>query len=258
MGNAAFIDTSKCMACRGCQVACKDQNRLPAGITKFRGEYTNPPVLQAHTWTHILFTETESGRWLFAKYSCMHCIDAACIRVCPVEAVRRSKTGAVWHDREKCVGCGLCVDHCPFDVPHISPVTGKMAKCRGCIERVVNGYQPACVTTCPNEAIIYGKREELLEKARQRVEVLQEQGHSEARLYGAEELDGLSRLYVLLKPASEYGLPDNPRHTAGVWTWQAAKLPMRHLATVGLFAGLITAGLRWRGERILKKQKHTL
>lgn len=260
MANIVLIDTQKCMACRGCQVACKDWNQLPAGITKFRGTYTNPPTLQPHTWTHMVFTETEQGRWLFAKYACMHCTDAACINVCPVGAVQRLKNGTVWHDTDKCAGCGLCVEHCPFNVPHVSKVTNKMGKCTGCAERTSNGMIPACVATCPNGALQYGNREELIAMAKERVEALKELGFHQACLYGETEMGGLGRVYILTQLPGAYCLPENPKHTASSWMWQVARLPIRKLASLGLVSGAMLGFLRWRGNRIQvkKEQENTI
>lgn len=250
MANIVLIDTYKCMACRGCQVSCKEWNQLPAGATKFRGTYTNPPTLQPHTWTHLVFSETEQGRWLFAKYSCMHCRDAACINVCPMGAVQRLKNGTVWHDPDKCVGCGLCVGHCPFNVPQISKITNTMGKCTGCAERTSNGLIPACVATCPVGALEYGDRTKLLAKAHTRVESLKEQGFHQACLYGETEMDGLGRVYILTQAPAAYGLPENPKYTASTWFWQAAKLPLGKLASLGLVSGAVISFLRWRGKRI--------
>ena len=260
MGNIVLIDTYKCMACRGCQVACKDWNQLPAGITKFRGSYTNPPNLQPHTWTHLVFTETDQGRWLFAKYACMHCTDAACVSVCPVGAVQTTKEGTVWHDEKICTGCGLCVEHCPFGVPHVSNVSNKMGKCTGCVERTSHKRIPACVATCPNGALEYGPAEELVAKAESRVEYLITKGFHQAMLYGVDELDGLGRVYILTQLPTAYGLPANPKQSASTWFWQAAKLPIRKLASIGLVSGAVIGMLRWRSARIEgnKQNKNSL
>lgn len=255
MAKIVLIDTHKCMACRGCQVACKDWNQLPASVTKFRGTYTNPPTLQPHTWTHLVFSETEQGRWLFAKYACMHCSDAACVQVCPLGAVQHLKDGTVWHDVDKCGGCGLCVEHCPFNVPHLSKEANKMGKCTGCIDRTSNGLKPACVATCPNGALEDGERKELLAKAKERVEELKEKGFHLACLYGETEMGGLGRVYILTQLPASYGLPENPKYTAATWFWQAAKLPIRRLASLGLVSGAMLAFLRWRGKRIEGKME---
>lgn len=259
MANIILIDTQKCTACRGCQVACKNWNQLPAGVTKFKGTYTNPPTLQPHTWTHLVFSETQQGRWLFAKYSCMHCTDAGCVNVCPAGAVQHTKNGTVWIDQDKCLGCGLCVEHCPFNVPHISQVTKKMAKCTGCIERTTNGLKPACVATCPSGALEYGDRKTLLAEAEKRVESLREKGFDQASLYGVDEMGGLGRVYILTQLPAEYGLPEKPQYSASAWLWQALRGPVRKLASLGLVSGLFLGFLRWRGERIQgKKEKNVI
>ncbi|MDD2283682.1 MAG: 4Fe-4S dicluster domain-containing protein [Eubacteriales bacterium] len=258
MAYAVLVDTKKCMACRGCQVACKDWNRLPAGATKFRGSYTNPPTLEAHTWNHLIFSETDQGRWLFANYACMHCTDAACVSVCPAGAVQRTKNGTVWPDPDKCIGCGLCVQHCPFHVPHLSKTTNKMGKCTGCAERTSQGLRPACVTTCPNGALQYGERNALLQQAKERVQSLREQGFAQANIYGENEMHGLGRIYILTERPAAYGLPENPCYSASAWIWQLARRPLGKLASVGLFSGLVVGFLRWRGDRIQHKGDNTM
>jgi formate dehydrogenase iron-sulfur subunit len=254
VSNVVLVDTQKCMACRGCQVACKDWNRLPAGVTKFRGTYTNPPTLQAHTWNHLVFSETDKGRWLFASLSCMHCNDAACINVCPMGALQRTKAGTVWPDTDKCIGCSICAQYCPFHVPQVSKATNKMGKCTGCAERVSQGLKPACVTTCPNGALLYGERGAMLKQARERVEVLKAQGFSGANIYGESEMNGLGRIYVLTETPAAYGLPEAPGYNATAWVWQLARRPLGTLTTIGLFSGLVAGFLRWRGERMQQRR----
>lgn len=258
MAKIVLVDTHKCMACRGCQVACKDSNQLPAGNTKFRGTYTNPPTLEPHTWTHLKFSETEQGDWLFANYACMHCTDAACMSVCPADAIFRTKNGTIWCDREKCLGCGLCVQHCPFNVPHISEVTKKMEKCSGCVERTSNGLKPACVATCPNGALEYGDKKTLVAKAEEKLETLRNKGFHQACLYGVDEMEGLGRVYILTQPPEAYGLPAHPKYSASAWLWQMARVPVGKLASIGLFSGAVVGFLRWRGSRIQGKRENNI
>ena len=109
-----LIDTSKCMACRGCQIACKQWNQLPAESTKNTGSYENPPTTMGKTYTKVAFKEvvepgTGNVKWLFRKEQCMHCTSANCIKMCPVDARAKNEFGFTEIDTEKCIGCGVCV-----------------------------------------------------------------------------------------------------------------------------------------------------
>ena len=185
---ALLIDTSKCMACRGCQVACKQWWELPAVSTTNRGTYENPPDLSAETWTIVKFKEqTNNGtlRWLFNLRRCMHCTDAACVTVCPTYARAHDPLGFVTVDQERCIGCGLCVNSCPFEVPKLGShdVTDRIKveigtprnvtyNCRFCKDRIADGLTPACAKTCPPGAIQFGERDALVEIGRARVDEL--------------------------------------------------------------------------------------
>jgi formate dehydrogenase iron-sulfur subunit len=223
---AILFDATKCIACRACQVACKQWNELKAVSTTNRGTYENPPDLSADTWLTIRFneeSEDKSIRWLFSRYSCMHCTDAACVGVCPSGALYHKEDGPVSYDVEKCIGCGYCSQYCPFNVPRLDSNRvigiGKMTKCSFCttsgFDRFSTGQEPACVMTCPTGALIYGDRDELIEEGRRRVAALKST-HSEAyprsTLYGETELGGLHVLYVLADLPEVYGLPSEPEY----------------------------------------------
>ena len=229
MPKARLIDVSKCMACRACQVACKQWNELPAEHTTQRGTYENPPELSGQTWIKVEFRE-RPGEWLFRAHTCMHCTDASCEAVCPSGAISHID-GAVIIDQDICIGCGYCVQACPFGVAHKDEVEGSVRKCRFCIDRISNGYQPACATTCPTGAIQFGERDELLAKASGRVQILKgDYGYTKANIYGEYELGGLNTLYVLTDEPSVFGLPESPQLvvSSGVAKW---------------LSGIITAGV---------------
>jgi len=208
MPKAMLIDISKCMGCRGCQVACKQWNDLEAVTTTNEGTYENPPELSASTWNRLEFYEG-FGEWIFRTHRCLHCTEASCVNVCP--------TGAAYHedefvliDQEWCIGCGYCSLACPFAAVHREPPLGTARKCTFCIDRVKNGIEPACAKTCPPGAIQFGERADLIAAAHERVADLVSNGHPQACLYGEDELGGLGQMYILVKPPSALGLPEEP------------------------------------------------
>jgi len=197
------------MACRGCQVACKQWNELPAVETKQEGTYENPPELSGSTWIRVEFRE-RPGEWLFRAHTCMHCTDASCEKVCPTGAISHQGE-AVIIDQKWCIGCGYCVQACPFNVPHKDEITGTARKCRFCIDRITNGQKPACATTCPSGAIQFSERADLIAAAREKVQTLVADGHPNANLYGVDEMGGLHTMYILLDKPSAVGLPEAPQ-----------------------------------------------
>ncbi|MEW6679940.1 MAG: 4Fe-4S dicluster domain-containing protein [bacterium] len=213
-----LIDTSRCTGCRGCQVACKQWNGLEAEKTRFFGGegYQNPKELSGKTFTLVYFKEKANGdnfQWLFRKHQCMQCTIASCVNVCPVKALSKHPDGYTVRDREKCIGCGMCVQNCPFKVPRIDE-KNKATSCKYCIDRVQNGLTPACAKACPSGAIQFGERDELLKKAKDRVAVL----GGKANLYGETQCGGLGVLYILLDDPDIYGLAHAPK-TAEIPTW---------------------------------------
>ncbi len=234
---AILFDITKCMACRACQVACKQWNELEGEVTTNRGSYENPPDLSPQSWLKIRFTEVErQGKlsWLFTRQACMHCTDAACVKVCPTKALYRHELSFVAYDKDLCSGCGYCVDACPFHVPQSQRnlITGaaKMNKCTLCttsgLDRIDAGYEPACVKTCPPLALKFGDRSQLLMEGRARVQDLRTNGYTNAYLYGDEELDGLHVIYVLDDSPKVYGLPINPQVPAMATAWKNVLQPV--------------------------------
>ena len=236
---AILYDPVKCVGCRACQMACKRWNKLPNESTDPLGLYESPRGLSAITWNIIKLRRTEVG-WHFFNYQCMHCTDAACVEVCPTGALYHDPMGFVALDRDKCNGCGYCTQFCPYGVPHLrvsNALTGeaKSAKCTFCQDRLRAGIGgPSCAEICPVGALTWGKRGELLEKARARVAELRAKGMN-ARLYGETEAGGLHRLSILLDEPEQYGLPSVPRTPAFARAWQRFIQPLG----TGFFGALL-------------------
>lgn len=263
MSKAILYDSSKCTACRACQVACKNWNELRAEETTNRGTYENPPDLSPQTWLKMEFREVGNNgtlRWLFARRACMHCTEAACVKVCPTGALYYRADGFVAIDKGKCSNCGYCVEFCPFDVPRLdvnraSGLGDRVTKCTACttpgLNRLDNGDVPACVKTCPTGALTYGDRTALLKVAEDRVAEL---GGS-ARLYGKDEFDGKGThvLYVLEDSPDRYGLPTSPEVPATATAWQDVIKPLGYAAAgmvgLGLLLNIMVARARVISER---------
>jgi len=242
MSKAILYDSTKCTACRGCQVACKSWNQHKAEETENRGSYENPEELSPETWVKMRFIETEHyGKfaWLFARRACMHCEDASCAIVCPTGAILKTDEGFVHIDQDWCIGCGNCVQACPFNVPHKDHHgSGTAKKCTACTSVGLNrqdaGMDPSCITTCPTGALKFGDRDELINEGNQQVANLMADGYSNAYLYGEHELGGLHVLYVLDDSPEVYDLPESPqlasKDVIGKW--------LTGIATAGVIAAL--------------------
>ena len=250
-----FTDTSICIGCKACEVACKEWNDVPADGLNFTGKsYDNSERLGASTWRHVAFieqreqlAEQESGmpdhelRWLMSSDVCKHCTHAACLDVCPTGSLFRTEFGTVVVQDDICNGCGYCVPACPFGVIEQRQGDGRAWKCTMCYDRLQVGMQPACAKACPTESIQFGALDELRERAGHRVEELHAAGVGEARLYGHDAGDGIGgagAFFLLLDQPEVYGLPPDPvvttRDLPGMWGRAA-------MAAVGLAVGAIGA-----------------
>jgi formate dehydrogenase iron-sulfur subunit len=253
---AILYDASKCTACRGCQVACKSWNEREAEKTINNGTLENPPDLSPQTWLKMELREVGNNgdlRWLFTRRSCMHCTDAACVKVCPTGALYYHPLGFVSYDRGKCSSCGYCKEFCPFDVPrldtNLGSGLGRMDKCTACttlgLNRIDEGYAPACVKTCPTGALTYGDRETMLTTGQARVQELIVKGYKNAYLYGEKEVGGTHVLYVLDDSPSVYGMVENPKVPGAAIAWQDVIKPLGYAAVglvgIGLLLNLMVA-----------------
>lgn len=241
MIKSMLIDPSKCIGCRACQMACKQWNQLPAEETKFSGTYENPPMFTPVTWTKIVFNEHEVKgdiKWNLTKQGCMHCYDAACMTVCPVEAIHRTDYGTVAVDVKRCIGCNYCAANCAFKVISFDRKTNVATKCTFCQDRVINGLVPACANACPTGAITYGSRSEIVSIANDRVVQFWEQGKTDANIYGLEELDGTGMVYVLQGDPQLYGLPRDPQVPFTARLWGVIFKPLRFVVVILMGFGL--------------------
>lgn len=253
-----LVDVSKCTGCRGCQIACKQWNQLPAGATLNSGTYQNPPDLQANTWSIVRFQEIadkdEGVKWLFRNDSCMHCTEATCQKLCPTGARVHLDYGAVETDNEKCIGCQSCVVACPFGKPKYSEATNKAYKCNLCPDRVRDGLSPACVKACPTGALKFGDKEAMVKLAYQRVKEL----GGDASVYGDKFFGGTHVIYVLEEKVSLYNaLPAKPKVASSVIFWKDMLKPFRTMeAGIGL-ASLATVSFFKRKEYIDKHRPNS-
>lgn len=246
-----LYDATRCTACRGCSVACKNWNQNRATIEPFTGSYQTHKDNNAFTYTMIKFNEEDDYKgdvkWYFSKFQCMHCEFPACVEVCPRGALSKNKWGAVVKDYDKCVGCQYCANACPFGVPKYDAETSKVTKCTLCSERVEDGLTPACAKTCPAGALQFGDRNELLAYARDRVRWLRANGSPNACIYGENELGGLNKLYILGDTPEHYGLPVNPKTSAVIPFWKKGVQPwfgwLIPLALVGSATSFFTTRL---------------
>lgn len=218
-----FTDSSICIGCKACEVACKEWNGVPDRDPAWSGNsYDNTLRLGANSWRHVAFVERhhpdQGGglQWLMSSDVCKHCTRAACLEVCPTGAIFRSEFGTVVVQEDICNGCGYCVSACPFGVIERRQDDGRAFKCTLCYDRLKVGETPACARACPTESIQFGPLDELRERAQTRLEqVRQEPGHEQAQLYGADGSDGVGgfgAFFLLLDKPEVYGLPPAPTY----------------------------------------------
>jgi formate dehydrogenase iron-sulfur subunit len=231
-----FTDTTLCIGCKACEVACKQWNQLPADGARFTGHsYDNTGHLSATTWRHVAFVEQidstqsrESSRWLMMSDVCKHCVEAPCQEACPTGSIVYNEYGDVYVQPDICNGCGYCVVACPFGVLDRSASDGHAHKCTLCYDRQRGDMKPACAKACPTESIQFGPIEELRESAKQRVETLKARGETSAYLYGAEateEYSPLNAFFLLTDHPNAYNLPERPKKaTRGMMARYAASL----------------------------------
>ena len=220
-----FTDTTVCIGCKSCEVACKQWNDLPADGWDFRRGHSldHTGSLSAASWRHVHFVELAASgdvlpdegidRWLFDSDVCKHCTNAGCLDACPTGALIRTEFETVIVQPDICNGCGYCVPACPFGVIDRDPYDGRAAKCTLCYDRLQDGLEPACAKACPTDSIQFGVYDELVERAQGRVRELHARGLETAYLYGAGDegadqlAGGLGAFFLLTEPPERFGLP---------------------------------------------------
>jgi formate dehydrogenase iron-sulfur subunit len=215
MATGFFTDTTVCIGCKACEVACKEWNQLPDDGFLFTGmSYDNTVMLGASTWRHVAFVErsTPDFSWLMMSDVCKHCKSAACLEVCPTGAIVRTEFDSVYVQPDICNGCGYCVVACPFGVIDKRDDDGRAWKCTLCYDRQRGGLEPACAKACPTDSIQFGEVDDLRRIAEARVSKLHADGIDDAYLYGVDQpgTDGLNAFFLLVDEPEVYNLPPEP------------------------------------------------
>jgi formate dehydrogenase iron-sulfur subunit len=265
-----FTDTSVCIGCKACEVACKEWNGVPDdGFNLLGMSFDNTGELGANTWRHVAFIEQperprvdlgmpgferpgdttgsetrQDFRWLMSSDVCKHCTHAGCLDVCPTGALFRTEFGTVVVQQDICNGCGYCVSGCPYGVIERREDDGRAWKCTLCYDRLRDGLEPACAKACPTDSIQFGPLDELRERAALRVEELHARGVPEARLYGHDPNDGVGgdgAFFLLLDEPEVYGLPPDPvvptRDAGAMWKYAGMAASALAAAVVTAFVG---------------------
>jgi formate dehydrogenase iron-sulfur subunit len=247
---AKLIDTSTCIGCKACEVACQEWNDLPPASSTgtSTGTYQTLPETTAHFWNLIKFNEHESGdrlHWLMRKDQCMHCSEPGCLIACPAPgAIVQYANGIVDFNQDQCIGCGYCMTGCPFNVPKFAADTRRVYKCTLCSDRVGSGLQPACVKACPTSCLQFGAKEDMLRIANTRVGQLKANGYASAAVYDPPGVGGASVITVLAfgDQPELYGLPKDPVVPLAVRLWKG---PLKWTGNLAIVGGLLAAVLHF-------------
>ena len=254
MAKGVLIDLTRCIGCRGCQVACKEWNERRATETTLNGNFTNPKALNSSTYKLIEYRERDfhgKPAWDFIMHNCFHCSNPACASACPVGALRKTEAGPVTYSYERCIGCRYCMIACPFEIPKYEwqKALPWVQKCTFCSERIKNDVKPACVKVCPTETMFFGEREEVLAEARKRISG--SPGKYVDHIYGEKEAGGTAWMYISSVPFDDIGfrmkIPDAPLPDL---TWGSlSKIP-----TVAVGAAVVLGAIAYVRNRGNKEE----
>jgi len=245
---AKLVDISRCIGCKGCEVACKEWNELGIEPTENFGSFQSHRDLSPDTWLLMRFNEVEvegQPQWLIKKDACLHCEEPGCLFACPAPgAIVQYENGIVDFKQDNCIGCQLCVSGCPFDIPRFNADTRRVYKCNMCVDRVEAGLEPACVKTCPTHAIAWGTKTDMIDLAERKVDRLRERGFSEASVYDPPGVGGTHMMYVVPHGdrLADYALPAEPTASPGALS---TLFGLRKLGAATLGLGILAAGLHY-------------
>jgi len=253
MAITAFLtDSTLCIGCKACEVACKEWNHVPDDGFVWSGlSYDNTRALGHSTWRHVKFVEhdTRSGvggndpaivTWAFSSDVCKHCTNAGCLDACPTGSIVRTEFGSVYVQPDVCNGCGYCVVGCPFGVIDRRPADGRAFKCTFCYDRQKAGLKPACATACPTDSILFGDLEEIRAKAAERIEQLHARGMTDAVVWDSSDttVGGTNSLFIVRGDPRDYNLPLDAQVPT---IYQRAAWQSAAVAAAALVAGVVTA-----------------
>ncbi|HEY4677888.1 MAG TPA: formate dehydrogenase subunit beta [Candidatus Angelobacter sp.] len=238
-----LIDTTTCIGCKACEVACVEWNGYDFRETTFDNTYQTMPETVWNYWNLIKFNEVETDgglQWLMRKDQCMHCEEPGCLIACPADgAIVQYTNGIVDFNQANCIGCQYCVTGCPFNIPKFNEATKKVYKCTLCSDRVGVGLEPACIKSCPTGCLHFGSKEDMKFEAEKRVAQLHSNGHADAGVYDPSGVKGTHVIYVLndaKHPENYGGLPADPRVPIFVKLWKG---PLKWLGGIGMMAGVL-------------------